>query len=91
MADGSPPGKQPRVAVLTLVSAADEIGRIAAFMAGMRELGYVAGQTFVIDYRYANGEPVRLGPLAHELIALASACPSPRPTSGRKCSLTCGV
>jgi putative tryptophan/tyrosine transport system substrate-binding protein len=64
-------GKQPRVAVLTLVSAADEIGRIAAFVAGMRELGYVAGQTFVIDYRYADGEPVRLGPLAHELIALA--------------------
>src|SRR3954447_23844530 len=64
-------GKQPRVAVLTLVSAADEIGRIAAFMAGMRELGYVAGQTFVIDYRYADGEPARLGPLAHELIALA--------------------
>ena len=65
-------GKQPRVAVLTLVSVADEIGRIAAFMAGMRELGYVVGQTFVIDYRYADGEPVRLGPLAaHELIALA--------------------
>jgi hypothetical protein len=30
-------GKQPRVAVLTLVSAADEIGRIAAFVAGMRD------------------------------------------------------
>ena len=56
-------GKQPRVAVLTLVSAADEIGRIPAFMAGMRELGYVAEQTFVIDYRYADGEPVHLGRL----------------------------
>jgi len=64
-------GKQPRVGVLTLVSAADEIGRIAAFMAGMRELGYVPEQTFVIDFRYADGEPARLGPLAHELIALA--------------------
>ena len=56
-------GKQPRVAVLTLVSAADEIGRIAAFMAGMRELGYVAGQTFVIDYRLPMASPCALGRL----------------------------
>jgi hypothetical protein len=41
-----------------------------------RELGYVAEQTFVIDYRYADGEPVRLGPLAHELIARLMPMPS---------------
>jgi putative tryptophan/tyrosine transport system substrate-binding protein len=64
-------GKRPRVAVLTLLSAQDERGRVAAFVAGMRELGYVAGQTFDIDFRYTEGDTERLKPLARELIALA--------------------
>src|SRR5438132_9243210 len=64
-------GKRPHVAVLTLLSPQDERGRIVAFGAGMRELGYVAGQTFDIDYRYAEGDTERLRPLARELIALA--------------------
>ena len=62
--------KRPRVAVLTLLSAQDERGRIAAFIIGMRELGYIAGQTVDIDYRYAEGDNERLQPLARELIAL---------------------
>ena len=41
-------GKRPHVAVLTLLSPQDERGRIAAFVAGMSELGYVAGQTFAV-------------------------------------------
>jgi putative ABC transport system substrate-binding protein len=64
-------GKRPHVAVLTLLSPQGESGRITAFGAGMRELGYVAGQTFDIDYRYAEGDTERLRPLAGELIALA--------------------
>jgi ABC-type uncharacterized transport system substrate-binding protein len=63
--------KRPRVAVLTLLSLEDRGGRTAAFIAGMRELGYVPGQTVDFDYRYAYGEPKRLQPLARELIALA--------------------
>ena len=64
-------GKRPRIGVLTLLSAQDERGQIAAFVGGMQELGYVAGQTFDIDYRYAEGDTERLRPLARELIALA--------------------
>jgi putative ABC transport system substrate-binding protein len=63
--------KRPRIAVLTLLSQQDEGGRIAAFRTGMRHLGYVAGQTLNIDYRYADGDTARLRPLAQELIALA--------------------
>jgi putative tryptophan/tyrosine transport system substrate-binding protein len=63
--------KRPRVAVLTLLSPQDEDGRIAAFRTGMRHLGYIAGRTFDIDYRYADGDTERLRPLAQELIALA--------------------
>ena len=51
---------RPRVGVLTLASPRDEGGRIAAFVAGMRELGYVPGQTLNIDYRYAEGDNERL-------------------------------
>jgi putative ABC transport system substrate-binding protein len=64
-------GKRSRLAVLTLLSPQDSGGRINAFLAGMRELGYVAGQTIEIDYRYAEGDTERLRPLAQELITLA--------------------
>ena len=37
----------------------------------MRHLGYIAGQTFDIDYRYADGDTQRLRPLAQELISLS--------------------
>jgi putative ABC transport system substrate-binding protein len=64
-------GRRPRVAVLTLLSTQDEGGRIGAFRTGMRHLGYIAGQTFDIDYRYADGDTQRLRPLAQELISLS--------------------
>jgi putative ABC transport system substrate-binding protein len=64
-------GKRPRVAVLTLLSPEDPGGRTAAFVSGMRELGYIPGQTVDFDYRYAHGDTEQLRPLAQELIALA--------------------
>lgn len=64
-------GKRPRVAVLTLLSPEDPGGRMAAFVSGMRELGYIPGQTVDFDYRYAYGDTEQLRPLAQELIALA--------------------
>ncbi len=64
-------GKRPRVAVITLLSPEDRGGRIAAFVAGMRELGYIPGQTVDFDYRFASGDTDRLRPLAQELIGLA--------------------
>jgi putative tryptophan/tyrosine transport system substrate-binding protein len=63
--------KRPRISILTLLSAQDEGGRIASFIAGLRELGYVDGRTLDIDYRYADGDNERLRPLARELIALS--------------------
>jgi putative ABC transport system substrate-binding protein len=63
-------GKRPRVAVLTLLSPEDRGGRTAAFIVGMRELGYIPGQSVDFDYRYAYGDTERLRPLAQELIAL---------------------
>jgi putative ABC transport system substrate-binding protein len=43
---------------------------LAAFLRGMRELGYVESQNIVIEYQYAEGKPDRLRGLASELVAL---------------------
>ena len=42
----------------------------AAFLEGLRALGYVEGQTIAIEYRWADGRPDRLSALAAELVGL---------------------
>jgi putative ABC transport system substrate-binding protein len=42
----------------------------AAFELGLRELGWVPGQTLRIENRYAAGKPERLGDLARDLVHL---------------------
>ena len=42
----------------------------AAFLQGLRELGYIEGSYLVIEQRYADGDHARLGPLAAELVQL---------------------
>jgi putative ABC transport system substrate-binding protein len=39
-----------------------------AFLKGLRDVGYVAGQNIAIEYRWANWESDRLAPLAEELV-----------------------
>ena len=62
--------RRKRIGVLTLSSSADEDGRTRAFTAGLRDLGYVGGQTADIDYFYAGGDTDRLKQLASELVSL---------------------
>src|SRR5262245_23077446 len=61
---------RPRIAVLSINSAASESKNIAAFVEGLHVLGHVEGQTANIDYRYLDGDIARLKPLAQELVAL---------------------
>ena len=42
----------------------------AGFLAGMRDLGYVEGQDFTMEYRWGAGHEDRLPSLAAELVAL---------------------
>jgi ABC-type uncharacterized transport system substrate-binding protein len=63
------PGARPRIGLLTLGSPQDGPLFIAAFVEGLRKLGYVEGQNIDIDYRYAAGDVQRLTPLAQELVA----------------------
>src|SRR5262249_31673870 len=63
--------KVPRISVLMGGSPSVEAARLSAFREGLEKLGYIDGQTIVVEVRYAMGEPDRLGGLAGELVALA--------------------
>jgi putative ABC transport system substrate-binding protein len=63
-------GPRPRIAFLSIGSAQGVGKDVAAFVEGLRAVGYVEGQTVDIDYRFAEGDTTRLKALAQELIAL---------------------
>jgi putative ABC transport system substrate-binding protein len=68
-ANAQAPVKVPRVGYLTTVSRTDD-WRLESLRQGLRELGYVEGQTIAIEYRFADGRPERLPALAAELVGL---------------------
>jgi putative tryptophan/tyrosine transport system substrate-binding protein len=68
--EAQPTGKVDRIGVLEMVDAASNEANLGAFRQGMGALGYVEGQTFVIEYRSADGRPERLSDLATELVRL---------------------
>jgi putative tryptophan/tyrosine transport system substrate-binding protein len=64
-------GKVPRVGVLSRGSRSDPVPRaVDAVEQGLRELGYVEGQSIAIEYRFAEGKAERLPDLATELVRL---------------------
>jgi len=62
------PPKIPRIGYLG--SSSSEFDRVETFRQGLRELGYVEGQNFVIERRYTEGKPDRERTLAAELVRL---------------------
>jgi putative tryptophan/tyrosine transport system substrate-binding protein len=63
------PAKVPRIGYLTNLSRAND-WRLQSFLQGLRELGYVEGQTIAIEYRFAESRLERLPALAAELVQL---------------------
>src|SRR5262245_19420438 len=63
-----PPPKAARILVLDVGSAADASGRMEALRKGLRELGHVEGRNITIDWRFADGQSVRLSSLDSELV-----------------------
>ncbi len=63
--------KIPRIGFLSPHSPSETgVSRLGAFRQGLRELGYVEGQTIAIESRWAEGKYDRLPGLATELVGL---------------------
>ena len=65
-----PAPRMHRIGFLGPTSAAGSPRNLAAFRAGLRELGYVEGKNIVIEFRWAESKYERLAELAAELVRL---------------------
>ena len=71
MAEAQQPKKVPRIGYLSGTGNASNPGPyVEALRQGLRELGYVEGKNFVIEYRGAEGKPDRMPSLITELVQL---------------------
>src|SRR6185295_2269824 len=64
------PAKRYRIGMLETISPALNAAQLDAFRNGLRELGYVEGQRYTIEYRSADGLADRFPNLAAELVRL---------------------
>ena len=68
--DAQRPEKLYRIGMLDRTSMAINAANLNGFRRGLRELGYVEGKNFVIEYRSADGRDERFPGLATELVRL---------------------
>jgi putative ABC transport system substrate-binding protein len=68
--DAQRPEKLYRIGMLERTSTAINAANLEGFRQGLRELGYVEGKSFVIEYRSADGRDERFPSLAAELVRL---------------------
>lgn len=66
--EAQPAGKVYRIGILSPVTAASSAPFVEAFQQGLRDLGYVEGQNIVIESRWAESRPERLGEFAADLV-----------------------
>ncbi len=67
-ADAQQPKTVPRIGYLVSTDAARDSTRAEAIRLALRELGYIDGQTIVIEYRHAEGKSDRFPEHAAELV-----------------------
>jgi putative ABC transport system substrate-binding protein len=68
-ADGQQPAKIPRIGILTL-GVASSTPSFEGFRQGLREYGYVDGQSIALEFRFAQGQAERLPAMAAELVQM---------------------
>src|SRR5262245_55196592 len=69
LAVAAPPSdKLLRIGILDRTPVTVNAANVEAFRQGLRELGYVEGRHFVIEYRSAEGEDERFPALARQLV-----------------------
>jgi len=69
-ADAQPSTNVPRIGYLSPSSSGAFLFYIEGFRRGLRTLGYVEGQTIIVEYRYMEGKAERLPELAAELVRM---------------------
>ena len=69
-AEGQQAGKVHRIGYLTVPSRESAQGAANTFQLGLHELGWVAGQNVVVDYRFADNNMDRLRDRAADLVRL---------------------
>jgi putative tryptophan/tyrosine transport system substrate-binding protein len=69
-AEGQQAGKVYRIGVLDTLPVARNAPNLDAFRQGLRELGYVEGQNFMIEYRSPGSRATEFPDLANELVRL---------------------
>jgi putative ABC transport system substrate-binding protein len=67
-AQGAKSGQPARIGRLSPNSAESDAPGLAAFRKGLRALGWVEGQDFALEARFAEGNPERLPELAAQLV-----------------------
>src|SRR6516162_2662119 len=64
------PAKLPRVVWIWAGRSAGNPVEVAGFRQGLKDLGYIEGQSIVVDYRFGEGRTDPIADLAAELVAL---------------------
>jgi putative ABC transport system substrate-binding protein len=70
LADAQQAKKIPRIGYLSAFDAASESSRAEIIRLALRELGYIDGQSIIIEYRHAEGKRDRYADLVAELVRL---------------------
>jgi ABC-type uncharacterized transport system substrate-binding protein len=70
VAEAQPAGKLRRIGMLERTSPLTNAANVNGFRQGLRERGYVEGETFAIEYRSADGRDERFPNLATELVQM---------------------
>src|SRR5213594_2013775 len=72
LGEAQQPASAPRIGFLAPSSPSEPrvVRYLEAFRQGLRELGYVEGQNFAFEFRWAGGQYDRLPGLAAELVRL---------------------
>jgi len=70
VAEAQPAGKLRRIGMLERTSPSTNAANVNGFRQGLRERGYVEGETFAIEYRSADGRDERFPNLATELVQM---------------------
>jgi putative ABC transport system substrate-binding protein len=64
------PAKSHRIGILETVSPSLNANNLEALRRGLRELGYIEKQNYILEYRSADGDAGRFLALADELVRL---------------------